>query len=108
MYREVNAIIDVADNIYNYDDVINVASVIRTVMNFPKYYKEPADIGREILDAFVFIPYERVRGTTKGKLFLIEVDNAVEKLLKSKRPKRRHFGGDSIFIFENIYKLELR
>lgn len=61
---------------------------------YPNINKKPDEIAKELIEAFIFKPFKRIQGTTKERLLLMEVDYAVDKLLRLESTMRRNFGGN--------------
>ncbi|CAH0731232.1 unnamed protein product, partial [Brenthis ino] len=58
---DLNAVFDVVDNIYNEDDLKNIANAIKDVKDYPEVQQEAKEIVQELFQAFLFIPHGRIQ-----------------------------------------------
>ncbi|CAG4974685.1 unnamed protein product [Colias eurytheme] len=76
---EVNAIMDLIDNIYTDEDALNVITCIANIDDFPNTTKNEHEIVQELIEAVLFIPYSRIKGTHKEQLLMLEIENVISK-----------------------------
>ncbi|XP_047543073.1 uncharacterized protein LOC125075375 [Vanessa atalanta] len=77
-----NAILDIADTIYEEGDLHDLANFLRDLQDYPKNNKQPIDIASDAIKVLIFMPYERIEGTAKDKLLRLEIQNAVKQRLE--------------------------
>ncbi|CAK1554323.1 unnamed protein product [Leptosia nina] len=85
---EANAMFDIADNVYTIEDAKRVADSIAEVDAYPNTTRSAIDIVKKYLLVAILVPFNRMRGTTREKLFMMEMENFIANWLR--RSGRRH------------------
>ncbi|CAH2083273.1 unnamed protein product [Euphydryas editha] len=90
---DMNAILDILDTIFNDDDLHRLAIFLKDIETYPNTSLTAIDIASEGIETFIMMPYQRIEGTTKERLLMLEVDNAVRlRLFPEHGSGRRKIG----------------
>lgn len=89
----MNAILDIVDTIFNDDDLHRLGIFLKDIETYPNTSLPAIDIASDGLKAFVMLPYQRIEGTAKERLLMMEINNAVKlRLFPQHRSGRRKIG----------------
>ncbi|CAH2083275.1 unnamed protein product [Euphydryas editha] len=79
--EDTNLLMDVTDTIFIEADLDNVAKVIEDISQYPDNKESAATIAHTAIQTFVYTPFNRIIGTAKERLFIMELNNALKKRL---------------------------
>ncbi|XP_045508840.1 uncharacterized protein LOC123704504 [Colias croceus] len=104
---EVNAIMDLIDNIYTDEDALNVITCIANIDDFPNTTKNEHEIVQELIEAVLFIPYSKIKGTHKEQLLMLEIENVISKNVNINPGAMQRRSGITFKPMRNYFRREL-